>query len=123
MMSAIPSKPTLGATLALLAVALIAPTVAVRVQDKAADRSDELLDYARDSIWRSAKNAFALSRAARYEPPVLARVSSDAHGTKKLVGTTLELDMRDDGSASLRGTGFSKVSKGRAVLQAADTAG
>jgi hypothetical protein len=123
MMSAIPSKPTLGATLALLAVALIAPTVAVRVQDKAADRSDEILDYARDSIWRSAQNVFALSRAARYKPPVLARVSSHVHGTKKLVGTTLELDMRDDGSASLRGTGCSKVSKGRAVLRTADKAG
>jgi hypothetical protein len=43
--------------LALLAVALIAPSVAVRVQDKAADPSDELLAYARDSIWRSAHNA------------------------------------------------------------------
>jgi hypothetical protein len=123
MMSAIPSEPTLGATLALLAVTLIAPTVAVRVQDKAVDRSDDLLDYARDSIWRGAQNAFSLSRAARYEPPVLARVSSHEHGTKKPGGTTLELDMRDDGAASLRGTGFSKVSKGRAVLQAADTAG
>ncbi len=37
MISAMPSKRTLGTTLALLAVALIAPTVAVRVQDKAAD--------------------------------------------------------------------------------------
>jgi hypothetical protein len=43
MMSAMPSKPTLGAILAVLAVALIAPTVAVRVQDKVADQSDEIL--------------------------------------------------------------------------------
>jgi hypothetical protein len=122
MMSALPSKPTRGATLALLAVALIAPTVAVHVQDKAVDRSDELLDDARDGIWRGAQNAFALSRAARYEPPVLARVSSHVQGTKRPGGTTLELGMRDDGSASLRGTGCSKVSKGRAVLRTADTA-
>jgi hypothetical protein len=63
MMSAIRPKPTLGATFALLAVALAAPTVAVRVQDKAADQSDELLDYARDSAGRSAHNGSALSRS------------------------------------------------------------
>ena len=62
MMSAMPSKLTLGATSALLAVALIAPAFTVRVQDKAAERADELLDYAWHSIWRRVHNAFAFSR-------------------------------------------------------------
>ena len=60
---------------------------------------------------------------AVYEQTVLARVSSRVHWMKKLVGPTLELEVRDDGSASLCGAGSSKVSKDRAVLQAADTGG
>jgi hypothetical protein len=116
MMSAMPSKLTHGATSAFLAVALIAPAFTVRVQDKAAERADQLLDYARHSIWRSVHNAFALSRPAVYEQTVLARVSSRVHWMKKLVGPTLELEVRDDGSASLCSAGSSKVSKDRAVF-------
>jgi hypothetical protein len=123
MMRAKPSKLTLGATSALLAVARIAAAVTVRVQEKAAERADELFDYARHSIWRSVHNAFALSRAAVYEQTVPARFSSRVHWMKKLVGPTLELEVRDDGSAGLRSAGSSKVSKERAVLQAAATVG
>jgi len=82
-----------------------------------AKRADELLDDARHSIWRSVHNAFALSRAAVNDQTIHARVSSRVHWMKKLVGPTLELAVRDDGPASLRGAGSSKVSKDRAVCR------
>ena len=63
------------------------------------------------------------SRATVHEQEVLARVYSRIHWDKMLVGSTLELEVRDDGTAFLRGAVPTKASKERAVVLARDTVG
>jgi hyperosmotically inducible protein len=123
MMTTMTSKLALGFSSALLAAALIAPAVTVHARQGAGERAGEALDNAGRNIRRGVQNAFARSRATVHEQEVLARVYSRIHWDKMLVGSTLELEVRDDGTAVLRGAVPNKASKERAVVLARDTVG
>jgi len=123
MMTTMASKLTLGFACALLAGTLIAPVVAAGAQEGAAERAGEALDNAGRNIRRGVQNAFARSRASVHEQEVLARVYSRIHWDKMLVGSTLQMEVRDDGTAILRGAVPTKASKDRAVALARDTVG
>jgi hyperosmotically inducible periplasmic protein len=117
------SKLALGFSSALLATALIAPAITVYAQQGVGEQAGEALDNAGRNIKRGVQNAFARSRATVHEQEVLARVYSRIHWDKMLVGSTLELEVRDDGTALLRGAVPTKAARERAVLLARDTVG
>jgi hypothetical protein len=113
--------PSLGITLSLaLGFLTAAPAIA---QLGVAERAGEALDNAGRSIRRGVENAIERGRAPIYDRQLLARVFGRIQWDKTLTGSTLDLEVRDEGIVILRGAVATPEAKDRAVLLARDTIG
>ncbi len=81
------------------------------------------VDNAGRNIRRGVERAFARTRASVHEQELITRVYSRIHWDKLLVGSALELEVRDDAVVFLRGTVPDTDAKKRAVVLARDTVG
>ncbi|WZP00692.1 BON domain-containing protein [Isosphaeraceae bacterium EP7] len=106
---------------ALVAVAAIAPLA--WGQQGAAQRAGQALDNAGKNVRRGVENAVARGRAAVQEQDLLDRVYSRIHWDKALVGSAIELEVRADGTAILRGPVTSAAAKERALDLVESTVG
>ena len=88
-----------------------------------AERVGNGLDNAGRGIKHGIQNAFAKTQNAVHNQDVLSRVYSRIHWDKTLVGSTLELEVLDGGTAVLRGGVPDAASKQRAIILARDTVG
>lgn len=109
--------------LALTGTAIVGLSVTAPAEQGVAERAGDALDNAGRNIRRGFQNAFARSSASVHEQEVLARVYSRIHWDKMLVAATMEIEVREDGTAFLRGAVPSKPAKDRAVVLARDTVG
>lgn len=112
-----------GFALALIVTTVVGLSVNAPAQQGVAERAGDALDNAGRNIRRGFQNAFARSSASVHEQEVLARVYSRIHWDKMLVSATMEIEVREDGTAFLRGSVASKQAKDRAVILARDTVG
>jgi len=97
----------------------------VHAQFGPADAVGRALENAGRNIRRGVQNAVDATQGpvVVYENPLVARVYSRLQWEKLLAGSSLELEVRDDGTAFLRGEVASKEAKERAFLLARDTIG
>jgi hypothetical protein len=104
---------------------LACPTMQAYAQFGPADAVGRALENAGRNIRRGVQNAVDATQGpvVVYENPLVARVYSRLQWEKLLAGSTLELEVRDDGTAVLRGEVASKEAKERAFLLARDTIG
>ncbi len=116
------TKPAFAITAMLLAGLVMAPACLVRGQG-VAERVGEALDNAGRGIRNGVQNAFAKTRTSVHQQEVVARVYSRLHWDKVLVGSTLELEVRDGGVTILRGAVADEDARRRAVVLARDTVG
>ena len=105
----------------LLATAAI--SVICRAQEGPAERAGQALDKAGKQIRRGVENAVVRGQASLQEADLLARVYSRIHWDKALFKSTLELEVRADGTAILRGAVVDATAKKRAVELAKTTVG
>jgi hyperosmotically inducible periplasmic protein len=123
MITKLPSKLAVGFTSAFLVAGLAGLPAVTSAQQGATQRAREALDNAGRNIRRGVERAFARTRAAVLEQELMTRVYSRLHWDKLLVGSALELEVRDDGVVFLRGSVPDAAAKKRAVLLARDTVG
>jgi hyperosmotically inducible protein len=123
MITKMPSKLAVGLTAALLVVGVAGLPAVTTAQQGAAQRAGEALDNAGRNIRRGVERAFARTRASVHEQELITRVYSRIHWDKMLVGSALELEVRDDAVVFLRGTVPDAEAKKRAVVLARDTVG
>ena len=97
------SRPTGKLSAVLLAAATLIPAAACSGQG-VAERAGEVLDNAGRSIRRGVEGAVVRGQTAVREQDVFTRVYSRIHWDKVLVGSVLELEVRADGMAILRGS-------------------
>jgi hyperosmotically inducible protein len=109
--------------LAPMVLALVAISPICRAQEGPAERAGQAIDKAGKSIRRGVENAVARGQATLQEADLLARVYGRIHWDKALVKSTLELEVRADGTAILRGTVVDATAKKRAVELAKTTVG
>src|SRR4051794_40873916 len=96
------SKPSLGFSLSLtLGILTAAPAIA---QLGVAERAGEALDNAGRSIRRGVETAIERGRAPIVDRQLLARVFGRVQWDKALIGSTLDLEVRDGGIVILRGS-------------------
>jgi hypothetical protein len=88
-----------------------------------AERAGEALDNAGRTIRRGVENAIERGRAPIYDRQLLARVFGRIQWDKTLNGSTLDLEVRDEGTVILRGAVATPEAKDRAILLARDTIG
>lgn len=108
-----------------LSISLVCPTTQAYAQFGPADAVGRALENAGRNIRRGVQNAIEATQGpvVVYENPLVARVYSRLQWEKLLAGSSLELEVRDDGTAVLRGEVASKEAKERAFLLARDTIG
>jgi len=116
------TKRALGVVIPSLTAAMLIAGVA-EAQQGAAGRAGQALDNAGKSIRRGLENAFTKTRTAVHDQEVISRVYSRLHWDKTLVGSTLEVEVRDGGVVFLRGSVPDAAAKQRAVVLARDTVG
>jgi hypothetical protein len=111
--------------LMLLVTLLLGPAARSHAQFGPADAVGRALENAGRNIRRGVQNAIDATQGpvVVYENPLVARVHARLQWEKLLAGSTLELEVRDDGTAILRGEVTSKEAKERAFLLARDTIG
>lgn len=109
----------------ILAASLLGPAAQTYAQFGPADAVGRALENAGRNIRRGVQNAVEATQGpvVVYENPLVARVYSRLQWEKLLAGSTLELEVRGDGTAVLRGEVASKEAKERAFLLARDTIG
>jgi hyperosmotically inducible protein len=117
------TKLALGLAAPLITAALLAPACVAKAQQGAAERVGQGLDSAGRNIRRGVQTAFPRARAMVHEQEVLSRVYSRLHWDKVLVGSTLEIEVRDNGVAVLRGAVVDDAARRRAVNLTTDTVG
>ncbi len=117
------TKISLRFSSTLLAIAVAAPACVALGQGGVAERAGQALDDVGREIRRGVHNAFARTRAVVHDQEVIARVYSRIHWDKTLVGSVLELEVRDGGTTILRGSVPDAAAKRRAVTLARDTVG
>lgn len=112
------------ATLSVVCL-LVGPVGETRAQFGPAEAVGQALENAGRNIRLGVRNAIDATQGSvvTYENPLAARVYSRLQWEKLLVGSTLELEVRGDGTAILRGQVASKEAKERAFLLARDTVG
>jgi hyperosmotically inducible protein len=98
---------------ALVAVAAIAPLA--WGQQGAAQRAGQALDNAGKSVRRGVENAVNRGKAAVQEQDLLDRVYSRVHWDKALVGSSIDMEVRADGTVTLKGAAADAAAKRRAV--------
>jgi len=115
------SNPSLGFSFALtLGLLTAVPAIA---QLGVAERAGEALDNAGRSIRRGVETAIERGRAPIIDRQLLTRVFSRVQWDKVLVGSTLDLEVRDEGTVILRGAVLTPEARDRALLLAKDTIG
>lgn len=88
-----------------------------------AERAGEALDNAGRNIRRGVETAIERGRAPIVDRQLLTRVFGRIQWDKTLAGSTLDLEVRDEGTVFLRGAVATPEAKDRAVLLAKDTIG
>ncbi len=116
------AKRTLGLATALVLAAAIVPACPVRAQG-VAERVGNGLDSAGRGIKHGIQNAFSKTQNAVHNQDIMSRVYSRIHWDKTLVGSTLELEVLDGGTAVVRGAVPDAAARQRAILLARDTVG
>ena len=122
MLTKMTPKRTIGLATTLVLAAALAPACLVRAQG-VAERVGEGLDNAGRGIRNGVRGAFARTQNTVHNQDILSRVYSRIHWDKTLVGSTLELEVLDGGTAVLRGGVTDPAAKQRAVILARDTVG
>jgi len=117
------SSRNLGFASCLVAVVVVSSAYMARAQDGAASRAGQALDNAGRGVKRGVQGAFARTRANVHDQEIISRVYSRLHWDKALVGSTLELEVRDAGTAVLRGAVADEAATARAVDLARETVG
>jgi len=124
------ASPSLGLPMPVLLVVtllMIGSAPSASAQYGIADRVGQALENAGRNVRMGVQNAVEAGRGGipvvAYENPLVARVYARLQWEKLLAGSTLELEVRDDGTAFLRGEVASKEAKERAFLLARDTVG
>ncbi len=117
------SSRNLGLASCLLAVIVVSSACLARAQDGAASRAGQVLDNAGRGVRRGVQGAFARTRASVHDQEIISRVYSRLHWDKALVGSTLELEVRDGGTAVLSGAVADEAAKARAIELARETVG
>ena len=112
-----------NAKLSALVLAAAALIPAASPAQGVAERAGEVLDNAGRTIRRGVEGAVARGQATVREQDVFTRVYSRIHWDKALVGSVLELEVRADGMAILRGSVPDAAARKRAVVLARDTVG
>lgn len=115
-------KRTLGLATTLVLAASLVPACLVRAQG-VAERVGNGLDNAGRGIKNGIQNAFSKTQNAVHNQDIMSRVYSRIHWDKTLVGSTLELEVLDGGTAVVRGAVPDTAARQRAVLLARDTVG
>jgi hypothetical protein len=105
----------------VLAAATMCPIC--RAQEGAAERAGRAIDKATNDIRRGVENAVARGQSSLQEADLLARVYSRIHWDQALFKSTIEIDVRADGTAVLRGPVVNAEAKKRAVELAKTTVG
>ena len=115
------SKSSLGFSLSLtLGLLTAAPAIG---QLGVAERAGAALDNAGRNIRRGVESAIERGRAPIIDRQLLTRVFGRVQWDKTLAGSTIDLEVRDEGTVILRGAVLSQEAKDRAVLLATDTIG
>jgi hypothetical protein len=107
----------------VFATVALAVTPATNAQQGPVQRAGQAIENAGRNIRRGVENAVARGQAIAYENDVLGRVQTRLIWDKQLVNSVLQLEMRADGTAVLRGSVLSKEAKKRAVDLAGNTVG
>ncbi len=108
--------------LGLAATLLIASAGTVHAQG-VAERVGNGLDNAGRGIKNGIQSAFARSQNAVHNQDIMSRVYSRIHWDKTLVGSNLELEVLDGGTAVVRGAVPDAAARQRAVLLTRATVG
>lgn len=117
-------KMTRNVWLSSLALGLVVASACVaQARQGAAEKTGQALDNAGRGIRRGVQGAFARTRANVHDQEVISRIYSRIHWDKALVGSTLELEVRDGGTAVLRGGVADEAARKRAVDLAKETVG
>ena len=124
------ASPSLGLLIPVLLVVTlltIGSAPSASAQYGIADRVGQALENAGRNVRLGVQNAVEAGRGGvpvvAYENPLVARVYARLQWEKLLAGSTLELEVLNDGTAFLRGEVASKEAKERAFLLARDTVG
>ena len=117
-LSEMSSKSVLWVAAVLLAAAAIVPAEVAQSQG-VAERTGQALDKAGRGLRRGVQSAFARTRASVHQQEVIDRVYSRIHWDRTLVGSTVEIEVRDVGTVILRGVVPDDEAKDRAAVLAA----
>src|SRR4051794_40144544 len=106
---------------ALLAMALISP--ASMAQDGPLRRAGRALDNAGKNVRNRVETEVARGQVSAQERDLLNRVSRRLSWDKQLTGSALQVEVRPDGTAVLRGSVASGAARARAVDLVENTVG
>ena len=117
----------IGPIFLIMVGAVIGPVGQSRAQYGIADRVGQALENAGRNVRMGVRNAVEASGGPvpvmAVENPLVARVHARLQWEKLLAGSTMELEVLDDGTAFLRGEVASKEAKERAFVLTRDTLG
>ncbi len=109
--------------ISLVVIGLVASACVANAQQGVAERVGGAFDSAGRGIKRGVQNAFSQAQDSVHAQEVISRVYSRLHWDKTLTGSTLELEVNEDGTAILRGAVPDEAAKQRAIILTRDTVG